>query len=297
MNVRQLVVISNPRTGRYSSNRVSINEICVRLQALGWLVDLQETTTPGDATNIAARAARDRIDAVIAAGGDGTINEVLQGLVGTETRLGLIPRGTANVLARDLGIPLDEPGAIEVIHKNRTRRIHVGSAINERDGTRRYFVLMAGIGLDASVVRRVHPRLKKRLGKVAFWLSGLSHLADWQPTVFQLEAEGQTLSATFAAIGKARGYGGDLAITPRARLDHPEFEVCVITSRSRMRYLRLLRHVMSGGVPPDTPDVSYFTTERVKATGNALVQIDGELIGELPYSFEIAKETLEVFVP
>jgi len=293
----KIVLISNPRTGRYKSSRVPIEEVCARFRALGLEVDLKQTTASGVATEIAAEAAYSGADTVVAAGGDGTINEVLQGLVGTTTRLGLIPRGTANVLARDLGIPLNARAAVEVISKARTRRIHVGCAINDRDGSKRYFVLMAGIGLDASVVRRVRPKLKKRLGKAAFWLSGLTHLADWQPTLFQLEAEGQTLSATFAAIGKAKGYGGDLAITPRARLEHPEFEVFVITSQSRLRYLRLLPHVMSGGVPANTPDVCYLTTERVKATGNALVQIDGELIGELPFSFKIAKETVEVIVP
>ena len=116
--------------------------------------------------------------------------------------------------------------------------IHLGGAIDEASGTKRLFVLMAGIGLDASVVRGVRPRLKKRIGKGAFWISGLSHLADWKPNPFTLEIEGRSYSGTFAAIGNAPRYGGDLAITPGARLDQPEFEICIIDTLSRLRYLR-----------------------------------------------------------
>lgn len=296
MSNRRATLISNPKTGRYNSRRRSIQDVAASLESLGVAVDLQFTRGPGDATDIAARAAREGTE-VIVAGGDGTINEAIQGLAGTDARLAIIPRGTGNVLARELQLPLDEEGAIAVVAQGNARKIYLGLVIDEKTDERRHFVLMAGIGLDASVVGRVDPALKKRIGRGAFWVSGLSHLANWDPQPFTLEINGDKYSATFAAIGKAARYGGDLAITPGARLDEREFEVCMIQTTSRTRYLQLLTHAMRKGMPRDKPEVQFVKTANVKAYGDAQVQIDGELIGALPMRFEIAPHSLEVIVP
>ncbi len=292
------LLISNPKTGRYASRRLRpIQETLSQLKSLGLDVELKLTTRPHEATEFAARAARNGSSDVIVAGGDGTINEAIQGLAGTKARLAIIPRGTANVLARELGLPLDEEQAAAIAARGKSRRIHLGLAIDETSNIKRHFVLMAGIGLDASIVRRVQPSLKKRIGKGAFWVSGLSHLATWSPHPFPLEIDGREYPATFAAIGKGSRYGGDLAITPDARLDQPEFEVCIINTSSRFRYLRLLSHAMREGMPRDKPEVQFVKTTKILAHGNAPVQIDGELIGALPMRFEIAPESLEVIVP
>jgi YegS/Rv2252/BmrU family lipid kinase len=297
MSARKATLISNPKTGRYNSRRRSIQDLASRLESLGVAVDLQLTSGPGDATEIAARAARNGSSEVIVAGGDGTINEAIQGLAGTAARLAIIPRGTGNVLARELGLPLDEEAAVAVVAKGNSRKIFLGLVIDETTNQSRYFVLMAGIGLDASVVGRVQPSLKKRIGRGAFWVSGLSHLANWNPQPFTLEINGDKYQATFAAIGKAPRYGGDLAITPGARLDQPDFEVCIIETTSRVRYLQLLSYAMRNGMPRDKPEVRFVKAVTVKAYGNAPVQIDGELIGALPMRFEIAPHSLEVIVP
>jgi diacylglycerol kinase family enzyme len=154
---------------------------------------------------------------------------------------------------------------------------------------------MAGIGLDAAIVERVRPALKKRFGKAAFWYSGLQHLANWKPRTFDVEIDGESFSATFAALGKTPRYGGDLAITPRARLDRPEFEVCLIHSTRRMRYLQLLPCAMFGGVPAGMKEVSFLSATNVRAVGDdVLVQVDGELLGALPMSFCVTEHELEV---
>ncbi len=299
MSRQNAVLISNPKTGRYGSRRgASVKDICAYLEAHGHRVEVQETGAPGDATRIAqAATARDDVDLVIVSGGDGTINEALQGLIGTKSKLGIIPRGTANVLARDLGLPLNVLKAAEIIAKGKAQRVHVGCATDTATGAKRYFLLMAGIGLDASVVRRVNPQLKKHLGKAAFWLSGLSHLADWKPVLFQISINGEELEATFVAIGKAASYGGDLSVTPRAQLGQPDFEVCAINSRSRLRYLQLLSYVVRSGVPASKREVRFLRTNLVSATGTVPVQVDGELIGKLPMTFSIAPETIDVIVP
>jgi len=298
MPKRKAVLISNPKTGRYSSRRATpIQELAAYLESLGVEVDLRLTTGPGDAARIAAQVANNGSTDVIVAGGDGTINEAIQGLAGTNARLAILPRGTANVLARELELPLDASSALDVVARGNSRRIHFGIAIDETSNERRYFVLMAGIGLDASVVRRVQPALKKRIGKGAFWISGLSHLATWNPKPFSLVIDEHTYTGTYAAIGNAATYGGDLAITPRARIDEPEFEVCIIETFSRVRYLRLLSYAVRSGMPQDKPGVRFVKAKTVRALGDAPVQVDGELIGQLPMRFEIAPESIEVIVP
>jgi diacylglycerol kinase family enzyme len=212
-------------------------------------------------------------------------------------RLGIWPCGTANVLARELDLPFDAEEAANVIARGRHRPVHIGCAIDARTGERRYFFLMAGVGLDASIVRRVRPGLKRRVGEAAFWYSGLEHLAGWQPTPFHVEVDGHTYPATFAAIGNAAHYGGNLAITPRARLDQPEFEICIINSYSRVRYLYLLARAMRGGLKATTPGVRFLRATQARATGDVLVQADGELIGQLPMTFEIVPHPISVIIP
>lgn len=297
MSSRKATLISNPKTGRYVSRRKTVQEIASDLKALGLEVDIKLTAGPGDATEIAAKAARNGSTDVIVAGGDGTINEAIQGMVGTKARLGIVPRGTGNVLARELHLPLNVDEAIGVAARGKSRPIHFGVAIDDTTNTKRHFVLMAGIGLDASVVRRVHPALKKRIGRGAFWLSGLSHLATWRPHPFTLLIDGNEYRATFAAIGKAARYGGDLMITPRARLETPVFEVCIIETFSRFRYLQLLSQAMREGMPHNKKGVRFIQAQTVRALGDAPVQVDGELLGHLPMSFEISPHSLEVIVP
>jgi YegS/Rv2252/BmrU family lipid kinase len=268
------------------------------LGARGIEVETLTTNAPGDATRLVAEAALDGVREVIVSGGDGTINEALQGLVGTRVRLGIWPAGTANVLARELHLPFDAEGAADLLARGDVRRIYAGCATEDTSGARRYFFLMAGIGLDASVVERVRPRLKRRVGEGAFWVSGLGHLLRWRPVAFRVEVEGQTYPATFAAFGRAAHYGGDLSVTPGARLDEPEFEICIVNSHSRLRFLQLLAHALGReGVRREIPGVRYVRATHARATGEARMQVDGELTGRMPVTFEIAPEPVEVIAP
>jgi YegS/Rv2252/BmrU family lipid kinase len=292
------ILISNPRAGQNQAARAAeVLRFCASLRRHGVAVEAVDTAGPGDATRLAEQAAAGGAGAVIISGGDGTVNEALQGLAGTRARLAVWPRGTANVLAREMGLPFNAEKLAEVIARGQTRRLYIGCATVEGTGEKRYFFLMAGVGLDASVVRRVDPRLKRRLGRTAFWLSGLGHLFHWRPDPFCLEVNGETYPATFAAIGKAPRYGGGLAITPHARLDQPEFELCIVDSTSRLRFLHLLAHAMRGGLPRNMAGAQLIRATRARATGQAPVQADGELIGQLPMTFEIVPQPIEVIAP
>ncbi|PYS52314.1 MAG: hypothetical protein DMF68_01960 [Acidobacteria bacterium] len=296
MKRREAVLISNPNAGRGGKHRASeVARFYESLKRRGVEVEVLNTSGPNDAARLAKRVAVDGARDVIVSGGDGTINEALQGLIGTGARLGIWARGTANVLARELKLPFDAESAAEVIARGRSKAVHAGCAINEETGEKRYFLLMAGVGLDASVVSRVRPRLKRKIGEAAFWYSGLGHLARWRPIPFNVEVDGQTLRATFAAIGKAAHYGGGLSVTPRARLEEPEFELCVVDSNSRLHFLHLLSHAMRReGVTKEIPGVRFIRTTRARVTGDAPVQIDGELTGQLPMTFEIAPSSIEI---
>jgi len=295
---REAVLITNPNAGRGGAARArEVETFCELLRAEGVAVEVRPTAGPRDAARLAADAAREGVGAVVVRGGDGTVHEAIQGLAGTDARVLVWPAGTANVLARQLGLPTAADAAARVLLAGRTRRISLGLATSERTGERRYFFMMAGVGLDASVVRHVRPRLKRRVGEAAFWYAGLGHLAHWRPRVFTVEVDGEELPATYAAVGKAPWYGGGLAITPRARLDAEEFEVCVINTHSRLRYLRLLGRALRGGVAPEGgPGICFRRVRRVRATGDAAVQADGELIGHLPMTFEVAPEGIELLV-
>jgi diacylglycerol kinase (ATP) len=296
MQKEKTILIYNPNAGRGGARRErEVTQFCAYMEERGLSVEAWRTRAPNDATSLAERAAAEGIKQVVVSGGDGTINEALQGLIGTDVHLGIWARGTANVLARELKLPFGVREAAERVALGEVTPIYIGCAIVEATGERRYFFLMAGIGLDASVVQQTRPRLKRRIGKGAFWFSGLSHLANWKPVPFEVEVDGQTFPATFAAVGKSSRYGGDLAITPRARLEKPEFEICLINSHSRLRYLHLLSYAMrEGGIQSSRPDIRYIRATRARAKGQALVQVDGEILGTLPMTFEIASSPINV---
>ena len=295
---RRAVLIANPNAGRGRAAAARDAEGFTRLaRAEGVGVEVLHTKGPDDAARLAREAVASGATDVVVRGGVGTVHEAVQGLVGARARLMVWPAGTANVLARQLEMPAYASELARVFVRGRTKRITLGCATQERAGARRYFFMLAGVGLDASVVSHVRPRLKRRVGEAAFWYAGLGHLAHWTPREFMVEVGGESYRATYAAVGKAPWYGGGLKLTPRARLDADTFEVCVINTRSRLRYLRLLAHAVRGGAPVGTRGVTYLSAARLRCEGDVAVQADGELIGELPMTFEVVREGLDVIVP
>jgi diacylglycerol kinase (ATP) len=295
--MRRALLIANPNAGQGGPERreEDLLRFCTLMEARGIHLEVQRTTGPHDASRFAAKAAQEGFVEVIVSGGDGTINEALQGLVGTNVRLAVWPRGTANVLGHELSLPRRLEHLADVIAAGRVLSAHVGHVTIEKTGDERHFLLMAGIGIDAAIVDRVRPELKRRVGKAAFWYSGLENFAVWRPREFVLEIDGQQHSATFAALGKTPRYGGNLAITPRARLDFPYFEICMIHSSHRLRYLQLLPFAMLGGIPEGMKGISYVRASHVRASGEGvLAQVDGELIGSLPMTFTITPHVVEV---
>lgn len=289
---KSAIVIYNPRSGKQQQREMIVADFAKSLAARGFNVQTWRTERANHATELARQAVEAKADLLVAHGGDGTLNEVLQGMVGSELPLAIWPGGTANVVALDLKLPRQPQDIIELICANHQARVHVAKA-----GTRYYF-FTAGIGLDAEIIEEVDAQLKKQIGKGAFWLAGFAHLVKWQPTPIILKIDGRTYEGTFAVIGKSFGYGGTLSLTPHASLDDESLDVCIFTGTSKIQYLSYLVSCIQKK-QLDRQGVIYLKTRRVEASSPVRlpVQADGELVGNLPMTFEVVPNAITLFVP
>jgi diacylglycerol kinase (ATP) len=255
-------------------------------------IETVATTRPQEASVLAQEAVSSQANLIVACGGDGTINEIVCGMAGSRVPLLVIPAGTANVLAKELGLARDWMRSVDLIKTGVVRRVSLGR-VNERR-----FILMAGIGVDAGIIAALNYRLKRELGEGSFWIAGFKQLLRYSFTPFQLTINGQSYSATFAVISKVRNYGGPFQITPQADLFSDEFDICLFEGRSRWRYLHYLWHAAMGR-HASLPDVRYLKAKAVEALGdsNILFQVDGELAGTLPQRFSVEPDALSLMVP
>lgn len=292
MSKLEAALIYNPRSGRGRPKEELLDHALSCLRRAGMEVEVFATKAPGDATEIAARASRDGFDRVLSWGGDGTLNEVAAGLVGTETVLGVVPGGTVNVFAREVGIPRNVEGSIEVLTGGEPRRIPVGMA------GKRPFLLMTGIGLDAEVVYRLQAGFKNAFGALAFWLDGFRLLATYPMTPLTIRAPGHEIVATGLIAGKLRRFGPRYFITPEARLEEPKLHVVVFKGRNRRDYLRYLLGVLSHR-HLGFRDVEHFKTDslEVSTEGKVRVQVDGEPAGYAPVRIGVRDRALTVMLP
>lgn len=321
MNPKRATIIYNPMSGRPGRRAENVREMAGLLLQRGIESDARATAGPEDAARL-AKEALERADVIVGYGGDGTINEVIQELAGKDAALAVWPGGTSNVVARDLGIPFRLTEIADMIAAGKTRRISLGLAQSSNaeaqrsrgaavkshqlrgasapqpSPVQRYFVMMAGIGLDASIARTVNRKLKRRTGEFAYWLSGVRHFLVWRGEPFTIEVDGRCYESTFALVGNGKGYGGGMIITPNARLEDPWFEVYILApQRNNLAYLRALRACMSG--KPQVPGVWLIKGEHVVANSavEPWVEADGEIIGPLPMTFDIVPEALSIIVP
>jgi diacylglycerol kinase (ATP) len=269
-----------------------LDRVLPALSRAGMRVDVRPTERPGHATEIAAEAARDGVERVLGWGGDGTLNELARGLMGTGTALGVLPGGTVNVFAREVGIPRSIEGAAEAFASGEVRCIPVGIASD------RPFLLMAGVGLDAEVVRRLKAGFKHALGAVAFWLDGFRMLAHYPMPSLRIRCEGRELLGSAVIAGKIRRYGPGYFIAAEAKLEEPLLHVVVFRGRKRRDYLRYLAGVVSG-THLRFDDVLSFKASAltVEADTSVPYQLDGEYAGETPIELAVRDQALAVVLP
>jgi YegS/Rv2252/BmrU family lipid kinase len=267
-----------------------------RLRARGCRVRVHETTAAGDAERLAAAADPKHCDLLVVAGGDGTINEAINGLAGSRARLALIPLGTANVFAAELGLPEDAEGLARVAAAGAVRQIHLGEAV--LGGKTRRFAMMAGAGFDAHVVAHVPLRLKRATGKLAY---GWQMLVEWlrlKPARYRVIADGAAFDCASAIVAKGRFYAGRYVAAPDASLDRASFELVLFERGGRLAVLRYALALGLGRLHK-ARGVRILTARDIAITGDRTepVHADGDMIGALPVHFTIAKERLSVLVP
>jgi diacylglycerol kinase (ATP) len=257
--------------------------------------ELVATTAPGSAAEQARSQIDNGCDLIIAAGGDGTINEVANGMLHSGVPLGILPGGTANVLARELRMPRSLLGTAEDLLEYSPRNISVGRL---RIGAeKRLFLCMAGCGLDAAIVSRLNLDLKAATGKFAYYVTGFSQVFQPLPE-FPVIVDGVPYEASFALVSRVRNYGGDLEIARGASLLRGDFEIVLFRGTAAIKYLTYLAGVVARRVE-QMPGCTVLYGAKVECpSGNGVfVQIDGELVGQLPITAEIVPEALTLLMP
>jgi len=265
---------------------------------------LKPTTGPGDARRLGAEAVRENFELIVAAGGDGTVNEVLNGLGDVpdgfeRARLGVLPLGTVNVFARELNLPLRISDAWKILQRGHERKIDLPLVEFSADGKagRRYFAQLAGAGLDARAIELVSWRHKQQVGPLAYVIAGLKAIAERNPRI-TVRANGQESSGELILVGNGRLYGGSFSVFPAAGLSNGWLEVCCLPRADFATLLRLAPKVLLQRLLPEKL-VRRMRVKQFELTSEipAAFELDGEWVGHLPATFLIGPQQLRVVVP
>jgi YegS/Rv2252/BmrU family lipid kinase len=275
-----------------------------QLDAIGATCVLKRTTAPGDARGLAAEAVHEGFELVIAAGGDGTLNEVLNGIGDApdgfaRACLGVLPLGTVNVFARELGIPLAVEKAWAVIRNGRETRIDLPCVEFSANGAkqRRHFAQLGGAGLDARAIELVSWPLKKKIGPLAYVWAGLKALMETLPQI-RASSGANHAAGELVLIGNGRLYGGNYGLLPQADLRDGLLDVCVFPRAGWLTLARCALPLLACGKIPAAA-VQRFQAETFTLTSESPVpfELDGELIGHLPATFSVERNRLRVLAP
>jgi diacylglycerol kinase (ATP) len=251
------------------------------------------TTRTGEAELMARRGVKEGFEKIVAAGGDGTINEVVNGLAGTTATLGLLPIGTMNVFATELGLPVhDLELCWDIIRADGTRSVDLPKA------NQKFFVQLAGVGLDAQVVKETSSQLKRNFGPLSYLISAAQIAARQPPRLFIQSDDASIEEGSFVLVGNGRLYGGPFPFFKHAVIDDGLLDVIVF---KRLGYLEIIKYLQDVVFSSDirVPEIEYFQTSRlrVESDQSVPVEVDGELVGNCPVEFSLHERSLRVLVP
>jgi YegS/Rv2252/BmrU family lipid kinase len=302
MDAQDAMLIFNPAAGARDVRR-EVGQVIAFLEERDWRVDLRETRGATDATTFAREAATLDKGTVLVVGGDGTINEVVNGLVGSEVAVGLLPAGTGNVWAMEMRLPIPGPirwhtlvDATKSLVEGEVRPIDLGR-VNDR-----YFLLWGGVGLDAQVTHRMEPRTRtaKKLGALAYGITAFLVAKDFRGTRTRVVADGQKIRtrSMLIIISNAQLYARIARVASRACLDDGLLDVCVFKGSGLPMTLLHVIHILTERHLQD-PRVAYIQARRVtiETRRPMLVQVDGDTIGTTPVTFEAVPRALRIIVP
>lgn len=299
MPMKRARIIYNPTSGREIFKKY-LPDVLDQLETAGYETSCHATKGPGDATKAAKTAVERKYDVVIAAGGDGTLNEVVNGLAEQEYRpkLGVIPVGTTNDFARALRIPRDIMGATEVIVKGETIPIDIGRMTNEE--TKKHFINIGGGGRLTELTYEVPIKLKTILGQLAYYLKGIEMLPSIKASEVRLEYDGKVFEGEVMLflIALTNSVGGFEKLAPDASINDGYFTLIALEKTNLADFIRLATLALRGEHIND-PKVIYTKAKNIKVTSpqEVLINLDGELGGKTPCEFQNLYRHLEIFAP
>ena len=285
----ETIVILNPTAGSPEHVR-SWQE---RVESLAGDCPVRVTSHPGEAEELAQRAIDEGFTRIVAAGGDGTVNQVANGLADRKAALGVLPMGSVNVFAMELGLPLHNLRRCwDIIEDTNIRQIDLPIANG------RYFVQLAGVGLDAQVVKETSLAFKRSFGPLSYLISAAQIAARQPPKLFIESEETSVEEGSFVLVGNGRLYGGPFPFFKHAIIDDGLFDVVVF---KRLGYLEIVKYLQDVVFSSDikVPEIEYFQTRQLRITSEQDVplELDGELAGNCPVDFRIRGKALRVLTP
>jgi diacylglycerol kinase (ATP) len=297
--MQSATVIVNPTSPNLPSRR-HLREAASWLHSQGWQADWAFTRSPGDATAMAGRAAQEGRSLLVVCGGDGTINEAVNGLAGSETALGVIPAGTANVWAKEVGIPRQPIAALEVAVRGQARRMDLGLASASSGERGRYFFLMAGLGLDGSIAASLPLNLKRYLGATTYAIMAVRQSLRYRGQRVKLIVDDELLEARLLmmVVGNTRDYAGITQVTSHAYADDGLLDVCIFQGRHTLDIIFHALRVAAQAHLRASP-VLYRRVRRLEVRSETPLpaQLDGDFYPGHPTMFEVVPAALTVMVP
>ncbi|WP_307396072.1 diacylglycerol kinase [Bacillus horti] len=293
--VKKARIIYNPSAGR-EAVRKALPDLLERLERAGYETSSHATTGEGDAQRAAEYAVKRKFDVVVAAGGDGTVYEVINGLAEHQYRpaLGIIPGGTTNDFARALQLPKDMEEAASVIAGGYKKPLDIGK-VNQK-----YFINIAGGGTITELTYEVPSKWKTMLGQLAYYAKGLEKLVFLKPTRMKVESKEMTFDEEIMLflVANSHSVGGLKKIAPDADLSDGYFDVLAVKKTSIPDFIKIATQALRGEHLKD-PSVIYFQTAELQVTSEESVQLnlDGELGGTLPARFRVLHKHLQIFTP
>jgi len=287
--VTDTIVILNPTAG----NPETLRHWQESVESIARGCPIRVTSHPGGAEALTRRAVEDGFARIVAAGGDGTVNQVANGLAGSNAALGLLPLGTVNVFALELGLPVHNLALCwDIIEGANVRRGDLPSANGK------HFVQLAGVGLDAQVVKETSLAFKRSFGPLSYLISAAQIAARQPPRLFIESNNAPVEEGSFVLIGNGRLYGGPFPFFKQAVIDDGLLDVVLF---KRLGYLEIIKYLQDVVFSSEirVPEIEYFQTRRLRITSEQDVplEIDGELAGNCPVDFKIEQKALRVLAP
>jgi len=290
---RQILGIKQRKYETYDNKDNYIMNIQKYLKEYGIKAKITYTKFPGHATLIAAECVKKKYNLVIAAGGDGTINEVVNGLAYSNTTLGIIPLGTANVLGIQLMIPAEIKAACQIIANGNKKRIDLGKIQD------RYFVSMSGVGFDAHVIKKTGSKIKKLFGALSYVFVALSELFTYRfkQIIVKIDEQPIPRRGYFVIIGNGKYYGGDMVVATHADMTDGYLDVCIFKHRNILKLISYFMGMKLGRIDKNM-SVEYFQCKKISIlkSGKHAVHVDAEYLCRTPVDVEICPKALTIAV-